>query len=127
MSEVIKMPSNIEVEKDGKINPMLKNFFFYTFKRKKEFKELSKIHGQIKSVGIILTPEKSTLKITFVSEHIESTPFTEEEIKSFLKVLNVKPETIKESKSVFVVIDFITRVIKVQQVKKTGEKFNVTL
>lgn len=109
---------------------MLKNFFFAAFKRKKEFKELSKIHGEIQKVGIIIISEKldqSTLNITFKSAKTLSAPFTEDEIKKFLKALSVKQEMIDETKKIFALLDFTTKAINIQQIKKSGEKQNVTL
>lgn len=107
---------------------MLKHFFFSSFKRRKEFKALSTIHGEIKTVAIIIMSlQNSSLKITFANDKSESVPFTEKEITAFLKALQVKKESIEESKSVFVLLNFDTKGIHVQQTKKNGEKINIVL
>ena len=110
------------------LNPMMKHFFFSSFKGRKEFKNLQKIHGEIVRVAIIIeTIDNAVLRIDFKNGVVEKVPFSQEEINGFLKTLNVKKSTIDESKNIFVLMDFTTKAIHVQQTKKDGQKFSITL
>ncbi len=108
------------------INPYLKHFFFSSFKSRKEIKEAEKRIGKINSVSIIITEEKTFMRAVSDSETVD-TPFTDEEKKQLIKTFKVKEETIKQSKSIFVMLDMNKKNIYIRQNLLNGEKKEITL
>jgi hypothetical protein len=108
------------------VNKYMKNFFFFTFKSRSEFKELRKEMGNIDTVSIIIANGKAILRAKSGEKKVD-TPFTDEEMKKFLRHLKVKPQTIEESKSIFVMMDMEKKNIHIQQNKLNGEKKEYTI
>ena len=98
------------------LNPFLKNFFFKAFKSRKDYKNAEKEMGTIDTVSIIITPEKAFMRSQSQSQKID-VPIEPDELKTFLKRINVKEQTIKESKSIFVVLEMEKQNIIIRQKK----------
>ena len=103
------------------VNKYLKNFFFMAFKSTPPYKALEKEIGQIDTVTVIISTGKNILRAQS-EDKTEDTPFTEEEMKKFLKTLNVKEETVKQCKSIFVMLDMKNQKVFIQQNRIDGTK-----
>jgi hypothetical protein len=105
------------------INKYLRNFFFKAFKARKEFKGVEKSIGKIDNVTIIISKNKNILRAQS-GQNREDVPFTDEEISKFLKAINVKQSSVDSCKSIFVMLNFVTQHIHIQQNKFDGTTKN---
>jgi hypothetical protein len=60
-------------------------------------------------------------------EQKKDIPFTEDEMQKFLKSLNVKQSTVDECKSIFVMLNFKTQIISIQQNRLDGTQKNIDI
>jgi len=111
-----------EVEtKHIKLNPYLKNLFFEGFKEGEQYKEVERNVGKNADVSIIIKNGKATLRAS-KGDKKEDIEFTDKEYKTFLKKFRVKEETVKECKSIMILIDFETQNIHIRQNRLDGTK-----
>ena len=108
------------------INKYLKNFFFKSLRSRPEVKEVEKQLGTIDNVVIIISKTKNILRVQS-GEQKKDIPFTEEEMQKFLKSLNVKQSTVDECKSIFVMLNFKTQIISIQQNRLDGTQKNIDI
>lgn len=121
LQEEIAKVGGLPEKKKPVINKYLRNFFFKAFKSRKEFKGIEKEIGTIDKVTIIISKSKNVLRAQSGDKKLDE-PFTEEEMKTFMKSINVKKETVDSCKSIFVMLDFKTQHIFIQQNKLDGTK-----
>lgn len=103
------------------LNPYLKNLFFEGFKSGEQYQEVERHVGTNADVSIIIKDGKATLRAS-KGENKHDIPFLDDEYKTFLKKFRVKEETIKECKSIFILIDFETQNIHIVQNRLDGTK-----
>lgn len=111
-----------EIEtKHIKLNPYLKNLFFEGFKSGEQYQEVEKNVGKNADVSIIITNGKAILRAS-KAEIKEDIEFTDKEYTTFLKKFRVKEETVKECKSIFIMLDFENQNIHILQNRLDGTK-----
>lgn len=106
------------------INKFLKNFFFSALKSKKEIKDVEKEIGSLETVTLIISQDRNILRAQS-KKGKEDIPMTNEEVQKFCKNFNVKEESVKACKSIFVQLNFLTKVISIQQNKLDGTTTNL--
>lgn len=117
----------METETKGDINPALRNFFFFSFKSQKSYKEGEKEIGKIKTVSFIITDQESRMEAESVTGNKRITILTDEEKYKLLKIFGVKRESVDECKSTFVVLNMESKTAHIRRKKKTGEIENLTI
>lgn len=108
------------------VTPALKNFFFYALKSKKEFKEAQKELGEITSVSIVITPARTFMRASSLTNEAD-TDFTPEEKAKMLKTFKVKKEVVDACKSIFIRLDMDKKNIHIQQNKLDGTQKNIII
>jgi uncharacterized protein (UPF0128 family) len=116
----------VEEVKHIKLNPYLKNLFFEGFKSGEQYQEVERRLGKNADVSIIIQDGKAILRAS-KAEKKQDIPFTDGEYKTLLKKFRVKEETVKECKSIFLLIDFEAQNIHIQKNKLDGTKQNFIL
>lgn len=106
------------------INKFMKNFFFSALKSKAEIKETEKMIGSLETVTLIIVKGKNILRAQSKTAK-EDIPMTDEEVQTFMKNFNVKQESVDACKSIFVQLNFLTKVISIQQNKIDGTQSNL--
>ena len=106
------------------INKFMKNFFFGALKAKKEIREVEKSIGSLETVTLIIVKGKNILRAQSKKAK-EDIPMTDEEVQTFMKNFNVKQESVDACKSIFVQLNFLTKVISIQQNKIDGTQSNL--
>jgi hypothetical protein len=98
------------------INRFMKHFFFSALKKKKEFKDAEQTIGKLVSVTLILlkVKEKSFIRALGKKDQ-KDVPMNAEDVDSFYKNFNVTQESIDKCKSIFVQLNFETKIISIQQ------------
>ncbi len=109
-----------------KISPYMRNFFFMAFKARKEYKDVQKELGKIEDISIIITQKKAFLRAMSQDKH-EDSDITPEELKKFLKMINVKEEAVKDCKHIFINLDMQNKIIFIQQTKLDGTKKEIEI
>ncbi len=109
------------------INKFMKNFFFGALRSKQEIKDVEKVIGKLDAVTLIIVKGKNILRAQSLSGKKEDVPMTEEEIQNILKNFNVKKESVNACKSIFVQLNFTTKIISIQQNKIDGTVSNLYL
>ena len=148
----MEIDKNKVVDSKGKVNPMLKHFFFSAFRSKKEYRKLAKVYGKLMKAIIDLTPTTGTLHLSFeqkgkatiltakkINETVISQkeneglviteskqPFSEEERQQFLKNFKVTKEQMDGLKRAFILLDFDKKGAIVSLISKDGSKQNIT-
>jgi len=122
----------METEIKGDINPALRNFFFFSLKSQKNFKQGEKEIGKIKTVSFIITEQETKMESESVPDKDGLTKkvktiLTDEEKYKLLKIFGVKRESVDECKSVFVILNMDTKTAFIRKKKKTGEIENITI
>lgn len=111
----------MEEPKHIKLNPYLKNLFFEGFKSGEQYQEVERNVGKNADVSIIIQDGKATLRAS-KEQKKHDVQFTDSEYKTFLKKFRVKDETVKECKTIFILIDFETQNIHIRQNRLDGTK-----
>lgn len=114
-------------EIQGNINPALRNFFFFSFKSQKHYKEGEKEIGKIKTVSFAITEKLTKMQAESVTGKKRQTILTDDEKYQMLKIFSVKRETVDECKSVYVILDMDNKKAYIRKKKKTGEIENITI
>lgn len=104
-----------------KINAYLKNLFFEGFKSGEQYQEVERHVGKNADVSIIIRDGQAILRAS-KGDIKHDIPFLDKEYKTFLKKFRVKEETVKECKSIFILIDFETQCINILQNRLDGSK-----
>jgi hypothetical protein len=102
----------------------MKNFFFGALKAKKEIREVEKSIGSLETVTLIIVKGRNILRAQSKKAK-EDIPMTDEEVQTFMKNFNVKQESVDACKSIFVQLNFLTKVISIQQNKIDGTQTNL--
>lgn len=99
-----------------------KNFFFDSFLREESFKEVQEDLGEeVTKVAIIISPEKQILRAMGETTQIDD-DFTVEQMRPFLKMIRVKPESIKDYKHIFILLNFKGNAINFESEHSNGTK-----
>ena len=101
------------------VNKFLKNFFFSALRAKDDIKAIEKEIGKLESVSLIMVKGKSILRAQSKKGR-EDIPMKDEEVVQICKNFKVKQESIDACKSIFVQLNFTTKVISIQQNKLDG-------
>lgn len=101
------------------INKFLKNFFFGALRAKEDIKGMEQKLGKLESVSLIMVKGKSILRAQSKNGR-EDIPMKDEEVIQICKNFKVKQESIDACKSIFVQLNFSTKVISIQQNKLDG-------
>lgn len=109
------------------VNKHVKNALFHLFKVSPMYKKAKNAIGHdLDTLSMIMSNDKCFLRSKFGSI-TEDTPISKEEIIPFLKHVNVKEETFRNSKTIFVILDFRKKTAFIEQMSLTGEIFSQTL
>lgn len=101
------------------INRFMKNFFFGALRSKSEVKAVAKEIGKLDSITLIFIRGKSILRANSKTDKRDIN-MTDEEVKKLFKQFNVKQESVDNCKTIFVQLNFNTKVIAIEQNKLDG-------
>ena len=108
------------------INPALRNFFFFSIKAQGWYKEGKKQIGEIDTISIIITEQKTLMNCESATDKREREMSKEEKL-NMMKMFKVKQETLDASKSIFVMLDMKTKRLHIQENKKDGTSKETTI
>lgn len=106
----------------------VKNFFFYGLKKSAKVKKVAKEFGEVLKMGYIIVPaENKRIMRVICKNDTKEIDFSEEEMESFLKVLNKTKADVQKCKTIFILFDLTTKCVSYQQESINGTKLNFTI